>query len=117
MKIDKTATIAFVFENYRPSMMCFPLDEFLAETKLTSRTFFDAVANSVEFVLEKVDSDDILNIGVFRNVHDEDPYYEVTVDDTGDFYEDLLDSIEGDAIVEIELPEYEKTVRVYLAEE
>ena len=117
MKIDKTATIAFVFENYKPSMMCFPLDEFLEDTKLTSRTFFDAIANSVEFVLENVDSEDILNIGVFRNSRDEDPYYEVTVDNAGDFYDDLYDSIEGDAIVEIELPEYEKTVRVYLAEE
>lgn len=97
--------------------MCFPLDEFLEDTELTSRTFFDAIANSVEFVLENVDSNDILNIGVFRNAQDEDPYYEVTVDDTGDFYEDLCDSIEGDAIVEIELPEYEKTVRVYFAEE
>jgi hypothetical protein len=117
LKIDKTATIAFVFENYKPSMMCFPLDEFLEDTKLTSRTFFDAIANSVEFVLKDVDSDDILNIGVFRNVHDEDPYYEVTVDDTNSYYEDLCDSIEGDAIIEIELPECEKTVRVYLSEE
>ena len=117
MKIDKTATIVFVFENYKPSMMCFPLDEFLEDTALTSRTCFDAIANAVEFVLEKVDGDDILRAGVFRNFHDEDPCYEVTVDDTSDYYEDLCDSIEGDAIVEIELPEYEKTVRVYLAEE
>ena len=117
MKIDRTATIAFIFENYNPSMMCFPLDEFLEDSKLTSRTCFDAIANSVEFVLKDVDSEDILNIGVFRNSHDEDPYYEVTVDDTSSYYEELYDSLGGDAIVEIELPEYEKTVRVYLAEE
>lgn len=110
MKIDRTSTIVFVFENYKPSMMCFPLDEFLEDTELTSRTCFDAIANAVEFVLEKFDGDDILRAGVFRNAHDEDPYYEVTVDDAGD-------SLEGDAIVEIELPEYEKTARVYFAEE
>lgn len=117
MKIDKSATIVFIFENYKPSMMCFPLDEFLEDTKLTSRTFLDAIANSVEFVLKDVDSSDILNIGVFRNAHDEDPYYEVAVDDAGDCYEDLCDLIGGEAIIEIELPKYEKTLRIYLAEE